>query len=696
MDAKQLLRLPASYKWRVFFVLLGVILFWLFYFALVAGTAYLTYLAAIYEITHVNKWTIFLKLVAIAGAAMLFVFSLKFLFSKKAEEDDDRVELKEQDYPELFAFVRQLTRDTGAPFPKKIVATSEINAAVYYEHPMRSLFLPERKNLLIGLGLVNSLNLTEFKAVLAHEFGHFAQRSMKLGSYVYVSFRVIDSMVNGRDYWDNLLDGATQSDIRIAAPALALKAVVFLLRQTLWLCYKGLYLLHMSLSRQMEFNADLVAVSVTGSNAIVNGLAKLDGAGEAMGLTFQNLGSAADHQLYSSDFFFHHQKAIAYLEKKKVATASTSDSEKEGMVFSKDELEVPVMYASHPPNYQREQNAKQTFVKGVEDQRSPWELFKAAGELKMQLTRKLYRHFVEGKGAGKPVQLKFSAPEQVQQFIESELQDTEFHPRYHNTYENRFLIDLKLPEEGATLEKLQQPAEQLKELYEVSLAKAMTQRQKLEEELNQVASVVHGVVKNKHFQFRGEEKSKKEARTILKSVEKEWETNTKELTRIDQQVVDWHFALASTVQRKELHHRYEAHLTLQNMLATTQQAMENAQKGVQEIISNGQLDENQVVVYQNLFTEQAQRMDLVFEEAKALQLPTLPNLQAIEDLKKFLCPKNQAPSATRNKIVDTWINPFLSQCDEMSGRLRRLHFKSLSALLELQEHIAAPYIPAEQ
>jgi Zn-dependent protease with chaperone function len=37
------------------------------------------------------------------------------------------------------------------------------------------MFLPIKKNLQIGLGLVNSLNVSEFKAVMAHEFGHFTQ-----------------------------------------------------------------------------------------------------------------------------------------------------------------------------------------------------------------------------------------------------------------------------------------------------------------------------------------------------------------------------------------------------------------------------------------------------------------------------------------------------------------------------------------
>jgi Zn-dependent protease with chaperone function len=56
------------------------------------------------------------------------------------------------------------------------------------------MFLPIKKNLQIGIGLMNSLTQDELKAVLAHEFGHFSQKSMKIGSYVYYANQVIHNL----------------------------------------------------------------------------------------------------------------------------------------------------------------------------------------------------------------------------------------------------------------------------------------------------------------------------------------------------------------------------------------------------------------------------------------------------------------------------------------------------------------------
>src|SRR5207237_8947219 len=117
---------------------------------------------------------------------------------------------------------------------------------------------PPGKERLVGLGLVNVVDLAEFKAVLAHEFGHFAQRSVGLGSYLYVANRVMHDVIYSRDALDRFVDTWSQQDIRVSFPAWGLKGVLWVVRKILAGTYQGLTLLHLSLSRQLEFNADNV------------------------------------------------------------------------------------------------------------------------------------------------------------------------------------------------------------------------------------------------------------------------------------------------------------------------------------------------------------------------------------------------------------------------------------------------------
>ena len=142
--------------------------------------------AIFYPIQNVNRFTILLKIGAVLTAITLFTFTLKFIFKIKNHKIPNRVKLKENENPELWAFILQICKDTGAPKPKNIYVDPDVNAYVSYTNMWLSLIFPVKKELTIGLGLVSCLNLSEFKAVMSHEFGHFAQRSMKIGSFYYI------------------------------------------------------------------------------------------------------------------------------------------------------------------------------------------------------------------------------------------------------------------------------------------------------------------------------------------------------------------------------------------------------------------------------------------------------------------------------------------------------------------------------
>ena len=108
--------------------------------------------------------------------------------------------------------------------------TARVNAAVFYDLSFRNLLFPTRKNLEIGLGLVEGLTLDELKAVIAHEFGHFAQRTMAVGRWVYVSHQIAGHVIVHRGWIDNLLRGLSYTDIRIAWIGWILRLLVWSIR----------------------------------------------------------------------------------------------------------------------------------------------------------------------------------------------------------------------------------------------------------------------------------------------------------------------------------------------------------------------------------------------------------------------------------------------------------------------------------
>ena len=76
--------------------------------------------------------------------------------------------------------------------------------------------------------------------MLAHEFGHFSQSSMRLGIYVYTANRIIGDMVYARDFFDDLLRGWRRLDIRISFIAWLLYAIVWVLRKILEAAFRGI------------------------------------------------------------------------------------------------------------------------------------------------------------------------------------------------------------------------------------------------------------------------------------------------------------------------------------------------------------------------------------------------------------------------------------------------------------------------
>ncbi|MEL6650763.1 MAG: M48 family metallopeptidase [Bacteroidota bacterium] len=681
-DTASLTKPKSAYIWQIVFNLLAVFLFLLFYFAMIAGTAYLAYWAIFYPMDRVNRGSLFLKILAIAIAIMLFVFTIKFLFKRSSFEYPTRVELKPDEHPRLFQFLRRLTEETGAPFPKRVYVNEEINAMVFYNNPILSLFFPVRKNLLIGLGLVNSLNLSEFKAVLAHEFGHFAQRSMKLGSYVYMANRIIHDMVFTRDRWDHLLEQGMQSDIRIMIPSAVLFGIVWVIRQILILIYKGLNLLYASLSRQMEFNADLVAVSVSGSDAIVHSLAKLGPASEAMHHALGELSEAADHKLYSKDIFFHQANV-----KENVLPAASLLGRGPQLVFDPKEEAIPEMYASHPPNSQRESNAKEIYVEGAEDMRSPWVLFGNAEAIREEVSRRFYQLYFQTSE-----RTNFQTSETVQAFLEEERAEKNVGDQYLHIYDNRALSKI----EPQNLEDLQvrypdiwhSPRENQAAIYGESFESLAHGLKTIRDEQGILLQAAQN--QQKQFRFRGEVHSLKEIETLFAEHNIRLKEFEEPLRKFDEQVFVLHYRLAEEAGQEvqtELMDRYLFQMEIQQAFDRLQELDQKFQSVLHNMMSADQLSEKQVDYYCQQLRTYFQTFRAEIERKKKLQVPKLRNFDPDTDLAAYILPEEIQQPLGYDILQGTFLQAFVNALQMSLNRLTRLYQKNMGGILRLQESL---------
>lgn len=252
-------------------IILGVLLFGLAFFVTINIPSLLS------GLTRID-----LRLVFFGGLAFLAMwwfciqlawYLIKPLFYVHHASDENRIEVKKDECPGLFALVDEIATATNNKRPKHIYLNAEVNACVFYNSTsLWSIFFPTRKNLMLGVGLLYGLSREELKAVLSHEFGHFAQGSMRVGSITYRLMMIISKMIeHAREEARN----ADESDGYGRWFHIASSVMGWITYMTISF-YNKIERKNRSLSRYMEFEADAVACKIVGSEAFVSAMCKIE------------------------------------------------------------------------------------------------------------------------------------------------------------------------------------------------------------------------------------------------------------------------------------------------------------------------------------------------------------------------------------------------------------------------------------
>jgi Zn-dependent protease with chaperone function len=220
-----------AHKRNLWLTVLGLVLFVLVYLSLSGWFAWASYSFLRHGFT--GNGGDFYSWIAGIGSGLISLFMIKALFFVKKGSLGNEYEITEKDQPQLFRFLHQLADETGAPRPHRVFLSPQVNACVFYDLSILNFFFPSKKNLEIGLALVNVLSVSELKAVLAHEFGHFAQKSMAVGNWVYIAQQIAAHLIARRDALDDFLRSVSRFDIRVAWIGWILRLVIWSLRSAL-------------------------------------------------------------------------------------------------------------------------------------------------------------------------------------------------------------------------------------------------------------------------------------------------------------------------------------------------------------------------------------------------------------------------------------------------------------------------------
>ncbi len=676
---KKLTALPPSYQLRAFLAIVAIILFFMLYGALVVGLGYLLYYALVYDMGVINKLTILLKVGAIAGVGMLFIFTLKFIFKLKNHKPNNRIKLVKGKNLELWGFIGQICKETGAPKPKNIYVDPDVNAYVAYSNMWLSLFLPVRKELTIGMGLTDCLNLSEFKAVISHEFGHFAQRSMKIGSYIISANTIIHDMIFERDKWDDTLDQWRTSDLRLSAAAWVITPMIWVIRQLLNLFYQFLNMMYSSLSREMEFNADKVAVKTSGSDAIISALWKLDGGVSAWQATLNHSILAGKKNIFVKNLYRHNAFAIerGATAQKNLLDALPNDIRGGKKYFSSSELSAVGMYASHPPNDRREDNAKVPYINCEADERSPWKLFGDKEALQEEMTRLLYKLYLDKKPK------EWQASEILEEFITSETQGADLAKEYENTFLNRFL---QIPNDEKLNTEIQQlgiPRKALLNELKAELKELMRPVEEIEDLLLKAQQIAQGTTKEKSFSFKGVEYKKKNLENGYNFLlSKREELFNRGFESWDTAFCAFFIALAKTQgEDAKLKQLYAQHQSLSFLYRTISATKNKIYENVMDLQSRGEVTKEQL---HSLTASVKQAFEKFNEELNVFNernFVKMPNIVSIDDLKEALVDTGQFKIEHGLIFENGGFQKMMEQLENAVYNCHRIDQKSIACIL---------------
>jgi hypothetical protein len=173
-------------------------------FLVLAFAATVTYAA--FAAGHVP---IKLVIILCVGAVVTVYKMIRSLFIKIESEDPGRC-LTYEEAPGLWDLTRKVAETVGTRPVDEIRVTPGTDLAVYEGGSRRERAKDEaRRILILGVGVLNDFQVSGFRAVLAHEYGHFSHRDTAGGD---VALRVNGDMIkfahamilSGQNVWWNI------------------------------------------------------------------------------------------------------------------------------------------------------------------------------------------------------------------------------------------------------------------------------------------------------------------------------------------------------------------------------------------------------------------------------------------------------------------------------------------------------------
>lgn len=548
---KNALQPSANFKKMARKSILAILLFVVTYLLLVSAAVVLTILSAyaglMLIVAKPMVITIMLGGGLICFGVLILIFLVKFIFKVNKIDRSHLTQVTKAEQPALFKMIDEIVIAVGTDFPKKVYFSSEVNASVFYDSSFWSMFLPVRKNLHIGLGLMNTISIDELKAILAHEFGHFSQKSMRTGSYVYNVNQVIyNTLYDNEGYSHFAQQIANVSNYFAFFVVLAGKitgGIQFMLKKI----YDVVNLNHLALSREMEFHADTVAASIAGSDALITALHRLQLADYSLNNVFSYYNDRIKDKEKTNNIF-PQQKFVMdfYASLQQIRTVHNLPivSEEHYNKFNKSKLVLKDQWSSHPSTADRVTHLKQlnfplkSYGSGI-----AIDLLVNKDEVLEEITKKLFDAIDYGDT---PLISDLSKFEEG--FFENQRQNA-----FHQLYNGYF--DFRNPPHDLEADAFQKItftiALDVEDFFSDENLSLIYLHDGINEDLNLLKQIEDKTFDVKTFDYDGKRFTQDGCRDLISRLENESRDLEDQLKKLDIQIFEYFLSLSAEQGRKE-------------------------------------------------------------------------------------------------------------------------------------------------
>lgn len=493
--------------------------------------------------------TVLLGIGVASLGVLILIFLIKFIFASHKTDRSHLIEITAEEEPALFRMIDDIVKEVKTSFPKKVYLSSDVNAAVFYDSSFWSMFFPIRKNLQIGVGLVNTVNQSELKAILSHEFGHFSQRTMKVGSYVYNVNQVMYNMLYENDSYGKLIQGwanvSGYISIFVILATKIISGIQWLLR---WL-YDFVNKAYMGLSREMEFHADEIAAHITGYEPLKSSLLRLNMADTALNSVFSFYNEKVVTNQKSNNVYLEQSFVLNFLaEKNKIPIvhqlpAVTID---EINKFNKSKLIIKNQWASHPSLEERITRLEETKLVATHIDIEPaGAMFTNFQDTQKRLSEQLFSHVTYEETA---------TPLPFQQFTmdyRSRYAENQFSELYNGYY------DYKNPVPFDPSAHLHNPTPHtIQSLFSDEKVSEVHTYISLQNDIETLKQIVDKTLPVKTFDYDGIKYSKADSTTILANLEQELQKLGETIKQNDISIFQYFTSLDTTGELKNVYSRF--------------------------------------------------------------------------------------------------------------------------------------------